>query len=281
MGSSALHKTWVGIKNGKNKVDVGVSGQMLTADFLVEVAKGNVPGHSIINKFGHNPTVATGGSDIWGGGGTYGFYPATAQAMEIVSTDVDDDGDPEDTGAWSVIIYGLDGSDEPINETKTLNGTTVVPLSNTYKTVYRAVVLTAGSTGTNEGAISIRISGGGTVAAFIGIDDGQTQMTHFTIPANTTGYFIKGYVALGNDDKNGVGGTFQWQIRLANGGDGAWAVKGQVPLVNIGSSHWQYEYGAPAGPIPASSDLRIRVTVADEIIDGIGGYDLLLVEDGY
>jgi len=63
------------------------------------------------------------------------------------------------------------------------------------------------------------------------------------------------------------------------------SIKGQVTLVNIGSSHFAYKYGAPAGPLPASTDIKIRAVScidATEIDnDAIGGYDLLLVEDGY
>lgn len=249
-------------------------------DYYLEVARGNIPGASIMNKFGHNPLVPATGADIWGGLGTYGFYPTTPQTMEVVSTSVNDDGAPLGTGARTVIVFGLDGSGLEVDEIVTLNGTTAVPLTaHTYTTVYRVICLTAGSNTTNEGAISVQISGGGTLAALIGADDGQTQMTHYTIPAGKTGYFIEGYVALGNDNKNGVAGTFQWMSRPPNSGNGSWSVNGQVTLINIGSSHFIYRYGAPAGPLPELTNIKIRVTVADEIIDGIGGYDLVLFDN--
>jgi hypothetical protein len=247
-------------------------------EYYLEVARGNVPGASIINKFGHNPLVPTTGADIWGGLGLYEFYPTSGQNMEIVSTDADDTnlGD----GAWTVIVFGLDDNGLEVDEIVEMDGLNPVALTaHQYTAVYRAVVLTAnGPTLTNVGAISIQISGGGTLAAFIGIDDGQTQMTHYTIPANKHGFFIEGYVALGNDDKNGVGATFQW-LSKSPGVNGAWAVKGQAPLVNIGSSHFIYEYGAPAGVLPSLSSVKIRCTVADSISDGIGGYDLILYDN--
>jgi hypothetical protein len=72
---------------------IGKSGDLLTSDFLLEVAKGNVPGHSHINKYGHNESVDTGPEDIWGGGGLYDFYFTSNQTVEAVSTDVDDVGE--------------------------------------------------------------------------------------------------------------------------------------------------------------------------------------------
>jgi hypothetical protein len=247
-------------------------------EYYLEVARGNVPGASIMNKFGHNPIVPTTGADIWGGLGLYGFYPTSGQSLEIVSTDTNDTN--LGTGAWTVIIFGLDGAGLEVDEIVIMDGLNPVALTtHQYTSVYRAVVITAGgATLTNVGTISIRISGGGTVAAVIGIDDGQTQMTHFTIPANKHAFFIEGYVALGNDDKNGVGATFQW-LAKSPGVNGAWAVKGQAPLVNIGSSHFIYMYGAPAGILPSLTSIKIRCTVADAICDGIGGYDLILYDN--
>jgi hypothetical protein len=233
-----------------------------STEYYLEVARGNVEGASIINKFGHNPLVPTTGADIWSGLGLYGFYPTSAEDMEIVSSNGNDTSGG--TGARTAIIFGLDGSGLEIDETATLNGGTV-QLNNTYTAVYRVV-------------ITVRISGGGTTAAIVAADDGQTQMTHYTIPAGKTGYFIEGYVALGNDNKNGVDGTFQWMSRVGGVG-GAWSVQGQVNLINIGSSHFIYRYGAPAGPLPELTNIKIRVTVADEIIDGIGGYDIIMFDN--
>ena len=65
-----------------------------STDFMLEVAKSNIEGHSQINKYGHNPviTTATDPADVWGGGGIYDFYFTTDQTVQIASTDVDDVG---------------------------------------------------------------------------------------------------------------------------------------------------------------------------------------------
>ena len=148
--------------------------------------------------------------------------------------------------------------------------------------MFRSVVLTAGSAGTNIGNLNIRIASAGATGAYIAADDGQTQQAIYTIPNNQTGYFLKGYVGI----SKGGGATvyaaeFKWKARPNNGVTGAWATKGQIECITHGSSWWQYEYGAPAGPLPEKTDIRIECTEVTGTVGVVGGYDILLVEDGY
>jgi len=252
-------------------------------DFLIEVAKGNIPGHSVVNKFGHNPsiTTSTDPEDIWAGGGLYDFYPTTAQAMQVVSTSIEDD--TGGSGAITMIFYGLDSNWDAINETITLDGQDTVNLVNSYIRMFRAVALTAGSAGTNVGTITVKQDGAGTdIAIVIAPTDGQTQQAIYTIPNNTTGYFIKGYVGI----SKGGGATvyaaeFKWKARLNNGTSGAWATKGQMECITHGSNWWQYEYGVFGGGIPEKSDIRIECFEVTGTVGVVGGFDLLLVQDGY
>ncbi|MCP4566485.1 MAG: hypothetical protein GY841_02760 [FCB group bacterium] len=244
--------------------------------FYLDVAKGNIPGHASMNKFGHNAT-ATAGDDIWAGDGVYAFYPATAQSMDIQSTEAADTA--AGTGARSVTVFGLDENWEEISETKELKGGTAVDLDNKYIRMFRAFVSEAGSGKTNAGDITVEIKGAATVAIFIADGEGQTQQAIYTVPAGKSAYFIKGYVGLMNDNKGGEDGSFQWLMRANNGANGAWQVKGHVGLVNIGSSHWQYEYGIPAGPIPEKTDVRVKLVAASDTMSCVAGFDLILVDD--
>lgn len=265
----------VSVMDTSQTMPVNVTSIASGRDFYFDVASGKIEGHSAINKFGHNP-LASSGDDVWAGGGAYEFYPITAQAMEVRSTDADDtDGG---AGARTLLVYGLNETWDEVSETLTLNGTTPVPLQNTYLRMYRGVVLTAGATETNEGNIVVENSTG-TEAINITALDGQTQQTIFTIPRGKSAYFIKGYVGLADDDKNGEVAEFQWQLRLNNGEIGAWAVKGEIGLNNIGSSYWQYQYGVPAGIIPEKSDIRMRVISSTTPLGVVGGYDLVLVDN--
>jgi hypothetical protein len=101
--------------------------------FLVEVAKGNVAGHSIITKFGENPDIdiLTAPESIWDGGGLYTWLPDLGgEALEILSTSINDTGDTvangeatggslftlEDTFAGDFIVDGVAIGDLVIND---------------------------------------------------------------------------------------------------------------------------------------------------------------------
>ena len=252
-------------------------------EFYLEIAKGNVDGHSAVNKFGHNPS-AVAGDDIWGGGGTYVFYPTAGVDVDIISTSVNDTNGG--TGANEVTVIGLDANWEQQEETVVMNGTTAVQLTNTYVRLFRAFVRIAGTTESNEGAITAyaRATGSGVTAGDVGIHitvgHGQTQQCIYTIPAGKTAYFIKGYVGLATSVKTAENGTFNWMLKVnAFGPGGAWLVQGEVGLVNLGSGYWQYEYGVPAGPIPEKTDIRIELIQASATFDTVGGFDLILVDN--
>lgn len=245
----------------------------IPADFKLEIVKGNVPGHSTVNKFGHNSAGAA-GLDMWDAGVAYNYYPTTAQACTIVSTSSTDGNTL--AGAWTVTVYGLDSNWAEISETVTMNGTTPVALTNNYIRLYRAVVMTAGSNETNTGVITV--TGGGNIGIHIAIGEGQTQQAIYTVPAGKTAYFTKGYVALSDDDKTGESMEFFWKVRpgIPNG---AWQVKGDVALGTLSSSWWVYEYGTPAGPIAEKSDIKISIPDSSSILGCVGGFDLILVDD--
>lgn len=254
-------------------------------DFYLEVAKGNIEGHSAVNKFGHNP-AATSGDDIWGGSGRYVFFPTAGVLIDIVST-ADSDNGATATGALTVIVQGLDENWDFVEELVTMNGTTpVTTMTTTFVRLFRAFVQIAGANETNDGAITAyaRSTGSGVTAGDVGIyitvDSGQTQQCIYTIPAGKSAYFIKGYVGLATSVKTAENGVFRWMLRVnAFGPGGAWLVQGEMGLVNLGSGSWQYEYGVPAGPIPEKTDIRIELTDASTSFDTVGGFDLILVDN--
>jgi len=246
-------------------------------EFYMDVAKGNVPGHSAIYKFGFNSAIATTGEDVWAGGGTYLFYPDTAHGMVAVcDSSADSVGG---AGALTVQVYGLDSNWSEINETITTAGTDEVALTNKYIRMYRAIVLTAGSYETNKGAITIKTAQGDTVGAYIAADDGQTQQAIYTVPAGKSAYYIDGYVSIKNDDKNGVDASFKLKMRPNTTAAGAWATKDDVSLINIGSSWFSYKYGVPSGPILEKTDIKIECYEASAESGATGVFDLVLVDD--
>jgi hypothetical protein len=143
-----------------------------------------------VNKFGRNPDIDIGPEDIWGGGDNYtGLNATTSQTVQVFSSDVDDAAG--DTGARTIRFFGLQtsSSTEYTSEDITMNGTSIVTSVNSWYRINTAYVLTAGSTGSNEGTITIRQSSTtANVFAVILPNLNQTTIAAYTIPSGKTGY---------------------------------------------------------------------------------------------
>jgi len=75
------------------------------SDFALEVAAGNVPGHTGVNKFGRNASVAAGTTEeIWGGSAAYS-WPDTALMTSISQT-----ADQADLRGATIEVQGLDAN---------------------------------------------------------------------------------------------------------------------------------------------------------------------------
>ena len=160
-------------------------------DFYLAVAKGDFTGYTKVSKFGRNPSVKSADYEtIWDGSNFYP-WPTAAETLSVVSDDANDTS--AGTGARTVEIEGLDSSWDVLTETVTMNGTTPVVTTGLFLRVYRARVVTAGSSGTNEGTITFTNTTSSNVIAQISVDTsgfGQTLMACYTIPAGKTGYLI-------------------------------------------------------------------------------------------
>jgi hypothetical protein len=114
----------------------------------IQVADGDVPGVSYVEQTGVNLAVDVNKETIWDGGGIYSYLEAPDYV--VVTSD-----SPNDvitgTGARSVKIDGLNVSGEPITETVLLGGTSI----KLFSRIHLAKVVTSGSSGVNEGIISI------------------------------------------------------------------------------------------------------------------------------
>jgi hypothetical protein len=187
--------------------------------------------HSTLYKFGFNADVATNFEDIADPGGSL-TWRLTASTVQVSSNDTDDV--VGGAGARSVVLYGLDGSYNPVNETVSLSGIGVVSTTSSFLRVNRAIVATAGATGRNEGTIYIgngglsatsTASGSGTLVnifAQVAAGSGQTLMAAWTVPNGQTFYLTNLFAT------SSVGGavnvTVQWRL-LARPENGAWNTK--------------------------------------------------------
>lgn len=159
-----------------------------TSDFELLVARGKVPGHSLVHKFGRNPDIDTGTTpeNIWAAGGLI-TWPTAAATLSVVSDSTNDDGSPAGSGAQIITIEGLDSNFDEVSESLGLNGTVAVTSVQSYIRVNRAYVSRTGTyTGNNVGNITGTHSGNSIF--YIEAGKGQTQIGHYTVPNGKTAY---------------------------------------------------------------------------------------------
>ena len=154
-----------------------------------DIVRGNMPGFGYMNKFGRNADVGATMETVWSSGGLYP-WPTSAEVLKVSSGDVNDDGDPASTGAHTILLSGLSAGYAMQEEAITLNGQTSVSTANSYIRVFRAKVLSAGSSGWNEGTISVKNNADAVTLLTIDQKLSQTLMACFTIPVGYTGYIL-------------------------------------------------------------------------------------------
>jgi hypothetical protein len=183
-----------------------------TSNYWHLLALNKVDGITQNTKFGINPDIGTvSGEDVWYGGGTYtGQNTTTAEIVDIVSDDANDD--VAGTGADTIVIVGLDGSWMEQYDTLAMNGTTDVATSTTWLRVNRAFFISAGSGATNAGTVTV--VGDNSTNTYVSIPPGygQSQVSAFTIPAGKTGIITN--VNIRSSRANGAEGSIQARIQV-------------------------------------------------------------------
>jgi uncharacterized Zn-binding protein involved in type VI secretion len=169
-------------------------------NFSLQVARGLIPGHSVVTVFGYNPDVDTSEESVWPNGGTVP-HPTVASVLKISSTDAAD-ASPSGTGARSVLITGINANYDQVSETVVLSGQTAVNTVHSYLYVNGLTVTSVGSSGANAGDINV---GTGTVTAgvpavlydMIAIGYNNRTTGHYCVPAGYTGYLVHGLFTAG------------------------------------------------------------------------------------
>lgn len=232
----------------------GGLGQIFDQWFLL--TRNQVPGFSQIVVAGQNPDVDTGSlpEDVWGAGGQL-VYPTVATTLEVVSSSTSDTS--AGVGARSVIVNCL-AADWTIlpQETVPTNGTTpVVTTTSCYRVNPPFRVLTAGSSNTNVGDITLRISGGGATQRTILAGQGQALAAHFSVPAGRTAYVTDTLIGIGR------GGGLDVSLDVApfrRTNLGPWFLENNYP-VNSGGSNVTTVSPRLISSYPEKTDIRWTV----------------------
>jgi hypothetical protein len=208
--------------------------------FGLQVARGQIQGHSVVSVFGYNPDLDTSEESVWPDGGTVP-HPTVASVLKISSTSNNDDGAPVGTGALTVYIEGVNGDFNVVSETVTLNGQTAVNTTNSYLYVNQFYVASVGSGGANAGII---YAGTGDVTTGVPaviydlIAAGYNNRTtgHYCVPAGFTGYMVEGLFSAGQAN----GSTAVTGFLKQHGTDNIFRV-GAVTTVNNSAAVYMFD----------------------------------------
>lgn len=186
-----------------------------------------------------------------------------AKGTAFESTDAYRVVNANDTGAAVVEVKGLDASYAEITEYVVLNGQTDVTMSASFLRVFRVIVRLAGSSGANEGAISVEDNASSVLLAQITAGENQTLMAIWTVPAGFTAYMTRFYSSTSSTKATEV------RLRIRQLGE-VFAVK-KVATIFEGYSDFQYDFPLA---IPQKSDIQVTSSVALGAGEVSAGFDL-------
>lgn len=170
----------------------------MSRDFYLDVAQGQKKGYSTVHKFGRNEAVGTSLVPVCYGG-VYQTPTATV-TLEAISDDANDTA--AGTGAQEITLEYLDSNFVEQTATIEMNGTSatsgtvagVLRLFRLY--VSRSGTYATASSASQNGTITVRVSGAGATWAQIpevgtttfGV--GQSLIGAYTVPAGKTAYIL-------------------------------------------------------------------------------------------
>ena len=142
-----------------------------------EIALGQMPGTTYIEKHGMNEATAAGDAIETESGPV--VIRTTAETIELISGDVGDDAGG--AGAEAFEAFGVDINWNPISEIIAMNGQSAsLPSSQEFLYVYRVKIRNSGAT-FNLGIVTVREAGAGATMAIIPALYGITQKCVFPV----------------------------------------------------------------------------------------------------
>lgn len=148
--------------------------------FDLQVARGQVDGHSTVNIYGYQPSIATTFIPVWENATAY-TYPVAATQMNLA-------GSIGDTA--TITINGLDASYAIISENVVLNGATPVTTTKSYFRI-NSMSVSIGSATNPSGVVTLKDLTNTIIYAQINAGVGRTQMGIYTVPAGYTFYLSR------------------------------------------------------------------------------------------
>tara|TARA_Y100000310_G_scaffold333740_1_gene411905 strand:- start:7119 stop:8036 length:918 start_codon:yes stop_codon:yes gene_type:complete len=255
---------------------------VVTPDYMLMVAAGEIPGKSNVNKSGRNIKIDAGvTADIWDGGHTGNISliwvaPTAPRVHDIASSH------PSDTaagpGARTIRIAGLRTWATPeVTETHTLNGRTNVATGK-FVIIHHMEVITKGGTAVNVGAITATARTDNTVTAMIQPAEGQTHMAIIGIPSGESAYATSMHASILSANTTGAADIRMLfnpepDTELVN-----FITRQTAGLIAGGSSNVQHQYNPfkmAAGP----AIIKAQATSSANDNDISAGFELIIANN--
>lgn len=245
-------------------------------DVNLEIPKGNIPGHSWINKFGRSTAITTGNTwEIWDGNAAY-VWPTAAtitkvkQATDQVGTD----------GEVTIEVQGLDANWAAVTQEVQLHDadtTTEMPLTTPLIRVFR---MKCKDVITLADDVSCVATGGGTTYATITAGNNQTLMAIYTVPTGVTAYMTCYYGSV--NPGGGAPTTFNislWAAPFITNRLARQLKHIQGISADIDAKGQLQHFFHPYYKFDAKSDIFLTGSPAGASVDVSAGFDLILVDD--
>lgn len=237
---------------------MALSGMNNYFHFVTQAGSGS-GNYKIINRFASNKDVDSGlEQDIWTVGGTR-VYLTAAENMSVISSSSKDSASGD--GARNILIEGLDGDYNLIEEVLTMNGTTAVTTSNKFMRINRVFAKDVGSQGINDGDITVdpATSGSGSRQAYIVRLEGTSLVSHYTIPNQYEGYLMSLHFSVGPQQAGTGDKNAHLKFLRRDSPSESWRLETQAFVSTSGNSlSGNYMHAFP-DRIPPKGELRFSV----------------------
>lgn len=245
-------------------------------DIYLDIAKGEIPDHSAIIVRGHGTaitTASTGFSDL----SEFGTmtYMSSAEVIEVQSSSTADSS--SDIGVRTILLQGIDNDGVAAQESIEMNGTSTVNSVGTYKRVNTLVGLTVGTNGGNLGNVTAVAATANTTQCYMGANESISQNSHYTVPANHTGYLTQ--VEL-NAAKVSGGGSPEIEFKglFRTSTDAAW-IQGFDKIMDTGVTD-EIDVVLPIPTaMPAGTDIRMAGNSDTANSEARSRMHIILVDD--
>jgi len=241
--------------------DVRSISQVGTSEpFELQIARGQIPGHSFVHKIGEVPAMSQGQTGtVWDVNDT--DYPWSA--FDTAGTLTVDRASASDADK-DVIISGLDADYNPLTETVTLTDATGNATTNSFKRVFE---ISMNGTSVNVGNVTIKK--GATTVGLILAGIGQSLMGIYTIPAGFTGYITQGVMTV----QEGADATGKFYVRQF--GD-RFRIGHCFEVTGGGEYHYAFTVPYRA---PEKTDIDVRSTVRSNNARVTAAFDIILIKE--